>query len=67
VFTAVYAALTVIAIWLESYPFDTFQSSAGATISVCMGLVVTIHCFAIIREVVTLESVPQEHLRRLLS
>ena len=67
VFTAVYAAFTVIAIWLASYPYDTFQSSASGTIFFCMGLVVTIHCFAIIREVVTLESGPQEHWRRLLS
>ena len=67
VFTAVYAALTVIAIWLESYPFDTFQSSAGATIDLCMGFVVTIHCFAILGEVVTLESGPQGRWRRELS
>ena len=67
VFTAVYAAFTIIAIWLASYPYDTFQSSAAGTIFFSMGLVVTIHCFAIIREVVTLETGPQKHLRRLLS
>ena len=67
VFTAVYAAFTVGAVRLESYPFDTFPSAAGATILLCMGLVATIHCFAIIREVVTRDCGPQENFRRLLS
>ena len=66
-FTAIYTAFTACSLWLSSYPFDSWQSSSSATIFLCMGWIATIHCFGILRQVVSPDSDPQSGWRRELS
>lgn len=66
-FTVGYLAVTVLGVWLGNYPFDSWQSSASATILFCTGFVVMVHCFELFRPMVSPESGRQPGWRRFLS
>ena len=67
VWTGIYLGLTIVAIALSSFPDDSWESGAGSSVIICTGLVATMHCFAVLGEVVAPERHPRNDWRAFLS